>query len=238
MENNQTVSPTKKVKRFGCLQVAALMMATALVTAVAAFVLVKYYLFPSEFTPVTLSNSEEKALASKLDRIDAIKKVKGPYSTGGNGKISHHERPGNTAIEPEPYSEEGAKREIAFTERELNSLVAKNTDLATKFAIDLSDDLVSAKLLLPVDEDFPILGGKILRLKSGMVFSYTQGKPVVILKGVSIMGVPVPNAWLGDIKNVDLIETYGKDEGFWKSFSDGIEEIKVQEGLLKIRFKE
>jgi hypothetical protein len=105
-------------------------------------------------------------------------------------------------------------------------------------AIDLSDDLISAKLLLPVDEDFPILGGKILRLKSGMVFTYNNGKPIVILKGISIMGVPIPNAWLGGIKNVDLVENFGADRGFWKTFSDGVEDIKVEEGLLKIKLKE
>ena len=105
-------------------------------------------------------------------------------------------------------------------------------------AIDLSEDLISAKLILPVDEDFPIIGGKILRLRSGMVFTYTMGKPVVILKGITIMGVPIPNAWLGGIKNIDLIEKFGTDEGFWKTFSDGVEDIRVEEGFLKIKLKE
>jgi hypothetical protein len=52
------------------------------------------------------------------------------------------------------------------------------------------------------------------------------------------MGVPVPNAWLGGIKNIDLIREFGSDEGFWKTFSDGIDSIRVVEGFLQIRFKE
>ena len=130
------------------------------------------------------------------------------------------------------------KREIAFTEKELNGLLAKNTDLARRLAIDLSDDLVSAKLLVPVDPDFPIFGGKILRVRSGMGFSYTKGKPVIILRGISIMGVPIPNAWLGGLKNIDLVEKFGSGNGFWKTLADGIEDLRVEDGLLKIKFKE
>jgi hypothetical protein len=116
--------------------------------------------------------------------------------------------------------------------------LAKNTDLARKLAIDLSDDLVSAKLLLPLDEDFPVLGGKTLRVRTGVVFTYDKGKPVVILKGITIMGVPIPNAWLGGIKNIDLVKEFGTDKGFWKTFSDGVEDIKVEKGFLKLKLKE
>ena len=116
--------------------------------------------------------------------------------------------------------------------------MAKNTDLAKKLAFDLSENLISAKLLLPVDEDFPVLGGKILRLRSGMEFRYNKGKPVVILKGITFMGVPIPNAWMGGIKNIDLVEKFGTEKGFWKTFSDGVEDIKVEEGFLKVKLKE
>jgi hypothetical protein len=89
-----------------------------------------------------------------------------------------------------------------------------------------------------MDEDFPILGGQILRLRSGVELSFKDGRPVVILKGVTVMGVPLPNAWLGGMKNMDLVETFGADPGFWKTFSDGIEDIRVEENLFKIKLKE
>ena len=63
-------------------------------------------------------------------------------------------------LRPEPYSEDPSKREIGITERELNSLLAHNTDLSKKLAIDLADDLASAPLLVPIDPDFPMLGGR------------------------------------------------------------------------------
>ena len=116
--------------------------------------------------------------------------------------------------------------------------MAKNTDLARKLAIDLSDDLVSAKLLVPMDPDFPILGGQILKVRTGVEVAYRDSKPVVVLRGVSIMGVPMPNAWIGGIKNIDLVQEFGNDKGFWKSFADGVEDIRVEDGRIKIKLKE
>ena len=230
---------TTTKKRFGCLQVFGLIVIAVIFAAGGTFFVLKAYLFPSGFKPVTLNATEEKVLAEKLENINLME---GRASSQRGGAIKKPSESGpletKTPLEPEPFSENGLKREVSLTERELNGLLAKNTDLAQKLAIDLSDDLISAKLLLPVDEDFPIIGGKIIRLRSGMSFSYKNGKPVVILKGVTVMGIPVPNAWLGGIKNIDLIDKFGTQNGFWKTFSDGIEDIKVEEGLLKIKLKE
>jgi len=188
---------------------------------------------------VTLNPHEEQVLTAKLENLDSIGTAVNAHRNDIPNKSSKSDRfDPNATLEPEPYSEKGIKREINFTERELNALLAKNTDLAKKLAIDLSDDLISAKLLLPVDEDFPIFGGKTLRVRTGVVFTYDKGKPVVILKGITIMGVPIPNAWLGGIKNIDLVEEFGADTGFWKTFSDGVEDIKIEEGFLKLKLKE
>jgi len=141
-------------------------------------------------------------------------------------------------LRAERYSEAGARREVSFSERELNAMVANNRDLAKKLAVDLGDDLVSARLLVPVDPDFPVLGGKTLRVSAGVEMAFRDARPVVVLKGVSIMGIPIPNAWLGGLKNIDLIGEFGDQAGFWKSFADGVENIRVEEGQLKIKLKE
>ena len=52
------------------------------------------------------------------------------------------------------------------------------------------------------------------------------------------MGVPLPNAWLGGLKNIDLVKEFGADEGFWNTFSAGVDSISVVEGFLNIRLKE
>ena len=237
-DNNSVVSKMTE-KRFGCLQVFGLIVVAVIITAGITILIFKTYFFPSEFKPVTLTPHEEQVLTAKLETLDTIGvdvNLRRKEILETPSKQDRFDSSGN--LEPEPYSEKNVKRKIIFTERELNALLAKNTNLARKLAIDLSDDLVSAKLLVPVDEDFPVLGGKILRVRTGAVFSFVNGKPVVILKGITIMGVPLPNAWLGGIKNIDLVKEFGTDRGFWKAFSDGVEDIKVKEGHLMIKLKE
>ena len=104
--------------------------------------------------------------------------------------------------------------------------------------IDLTDNLASVKLLVDLDPDFPFLGGKTLKVSSGTELSYTDNRPVVVMKGVSVWGVPIPNAWLGGLKNIDLVKEFGSSEGFWKSFAEGIEDIRVEDGKLLIQLAE
>ena len=74
-----------------------------------------------------------------------------------------------------------------------------------------------------MDEDFPVLGGQVLKVRAGMELAYRDGRPSVVLKGLTLMGVPMPNAWLGGIKDIDLVKEFGGAAGFWKSFADGVE---------------
>lgn len=220
-------------RRFGCFHLFLVALIAVVATAVVGFFAFKAVLFPKAFQPVQLSPKEAQVLQAKLDRID-FKVAAKPLATGA--AETELDVAGN--LTPEAYTEEGADRTIRFTERELNALLAKNTDLADKLAIDLSPDLVSAKLLVPLDEDFPILGGKILRVKTGVIFRYADGRPSVRLRGVMVMGVPLPNAWLGGLKNIDVVQEFGGDEGFWKAFAAGVESLRVEDGLVAITLKE
>jgi hypothetical protein len=225
-------------KGFSGLQVFGIAVLVMLVAVVGTIFAARAWFFPRPFKPVVLSQQEEKRLELKLEQFDRPihKSLPAPKATKAKPKENDWLPDGR--LKPEAYSEEGASREINLSERELNALLAKNTDLARKVAIDLSDDLVSARILLPVDPDFPVLGGKILRVKAGLELGYREGRPIVIIRGVSIMGVPVPAAWLGGLKNVDLVKEFGSEQGFWKVFSDGVESIAVRQGQLQIKLKE
>jgi hypothetical protein len=213
-----------------------LVVAVAVVTSAATVWIVNRYLFPRSFRPVTLSEKEEKVLEEKLGRIDPTRAPAKPPDTPGK-PTAGGAKPA-PPLEPEPYNEKGASREVTFTEREINALLAKNTDLAQKLAIDLSDNLASAKLLVPLDPDMPFFGGKTLRASAGLELRYSGSKPVVILKGVSVWGVPIPNAWLGGIKNVDLVGEFGGKPGFWQTLADGVENVAVADGRITVRLKE
>lgn len=202
-------------------------MAAVVITAIVTVWALKTQVFPSEFQPVTLDAKEEAALEDKIEKLESLDAARRTEEVDPNSRL-----------EPEAYTEEGASRRVSFTEKELNALLAKNTDLARKLAVDLSESLVSAKLLVSVDEDFPILGGQVLRVNAGLGLTYENGKPVVTMRGISIMGIPMPNAWLGGIKNVDLVKEFGGGEGFWKSFAAGIDNIRVEDGNLLIELKE
>ncbi|MGB3095823.1 MAG: hypothetical protein WBB46_03695 [Candidatus Deferrimicrobiaceae bacterium] len=220
-----TVSNGKSGSRFKRYFGPAIVIFCVVVLLVALWV--NRYVYASKFTPVSLSRQEEEVLDSKLALLR------------DNDPVTAEKRrlPGKP-LTPEPYTEEGAKREIRLSERELNGLIANTPEMAERVAIDLSDDLVSVKLVLPVDEEVPILGGKTLRIRMGLNVSYEGSNPIIALKGVSLGGIPLPNAWLGNLKNVNLLEQFGTDDGFWKIFSAGVQTIKIRQGHLQIRLKE
>lgn len=230
MQTDATLS--EPGKRSG-LKIFLIVLVTIIVTAALTFWVVRTYIFPAEFKPVELSASEEQVLTDKLERLDMMQSRR----TSGSNKQGSKD-PASEALEPEAYSEVGASRSITLSERELNGLLAKNTDMAKKMAIDLSENLLSAKLLIPVDEDFPIMGGQILKVRAGMELAYRDNRPIAILKGVSVMGVPIPNAWLGGMKNIDLVEYYGDEAGFWKAFADGVDNIRIEDGNITMMLKE
>lgn len=206
-----------------------IVLLTILITGALTYWVVRTYLYAKDFQPVELNAKEQQTLNAKLR---ALGYDPGPAPAAGRGESDQE------WLRPERYSEVGARREVGFSERELNALLANDRELARRLSVDLADDLVSARLLVPVDPDFPFFGGKTLRVAAGVEMAYRDARPVVVLKGVSVMGVPIPNSWLGGLKNIDLVHEFGDERGFWKGFADGVEDIRVEEGQLKIRLKE
>lgn len=200
---------------------------TIAITVGVGYWLVSTYLFPTSFTPVVLNAKDQQRLDQKLERLG-----------GSAASVTRQTQYTDANAEPEAYSEIGASREIHFTEKELNAMLASGTDLGSRLLIDLSDNLASAKLLVDLDPDFPLLGGKTLKVTAGMQISLIDGKPSAVLKGVSVWGVPLPNAWLGNMKNSDLSREFGQSGGFWQALNEGIEEIEVEEGKLRIKLRE
>ncbi len=188
-----------------------------------ALVVARLFLFPRAFTPVSLDLQERQVLKAKLSRLEHFR---------GNVAVSPGAFP-----PPEPYTEKEGSREVAFSARELNGLLAGEPALAHRLAFVLSDNLLSARLLVPIDPDIPLLGGKTLPVTAGLEIASQQGRVAVKLKGVSVWGVPVPNAWLGNLKDVDLVSKFGDDGGFWSTFATGVAEIRIDNNELYLRLK-
>ncbi len=223
---SDTAIETKKSNPWKTFGMTVISLAVLLI----GFWLIKNYIFPRQFTPIVLSAKETSTLNKKLNQLNlpTLQEPSSPNDETTRQKV----------LEPEAYSEANAKREITFTEREINAMIAHNTDMADKLAIDLSDNLASAKLLMPLDPEMPLFGGKTLRLNAGIELAFGNGQPVVKLRGISAWGVPLPNAWIGNMKNVDLVNEFGDSGGFWQGFADGIEFMKVADGQLVVKIKE
>jgi hypothetical protein len=219
-------NPPLERKRSGFLKTLGIILVTAIVSVAITFWVLTTTVFPSNFNPVKLSAAEQTALETKLVVFE------------GWGVAPRERNQKDAKLQPEIYNEQDADREIALSERELNGILANNSDIANRLVIDLSENLASARLLIPLDEDFPIMGGRNLKLSAGLELAYTGEQPVVVLKGVSVMGVPLPGAWLGGLKNVDLVKEFGGDAGFWKAFADGVEFVRIEQGRLVIKLKQ
>lgn len=227
-------SDKKKPFRFGCLQVLGIMAVLSVVIVLLTVWWIKYNMYAKLFTPTELTVKEQQVLDQKLERLEVSALKEEKFLDSRSDPYAKDE-----SLKPEPYSEDDVLREISITEKELNALIAKKEgEMAKRVAIDLSEDLVSIKLLVPMNNELPVIGGKTLRLNCGVTLRYEEGKPVVVIRGVSVGGVPLPGAWWGNIKNTNLVQKFGDEGGFWDRFSKGIADIKVRDGHLWIKLKE
>ena len=211
-------------------------LVTLLLTAALTFWFVRSYIYARDFEPVELDAAEQRVLDDKLQALG----YEPAPQRAGEGQHAPAQAAAESDVQwlrPEPYREDSALRRVEFSERELNALIANDRALARRLSVDLSDDLVSARLLVPLEPDFPLLGGKTLRVSAGVEMAFANGRPRVVLKGVSLMGVPIPGAWLGGLKNIDLISEFGDAGGFWQGFAEGVEDIRVEQGRLRVELK-
>ena len=218
-------------KRRGGMHVLRTVSIVLFVTVIIVAGWVRYNLYASLLRPATLTVKEQNILDSKLSILRKPHNAKEKHP-GGNMPVT------SDRLKPVPYTEEGARREISLTEKELNAIIARNPEMARRVAIDLSEGLVSIQLIIPVHDQVILFGGTTLRIHMGILLGFENNKPVVGLKGVSLGGIPLPNAWLGYLKGKNLVEEFASEGGFWELFSEGVRDIKVKEGHILIALKE
>ena len=161
MDNTQKIKQKEGKKGFSGLQVLGIVLAAIVLTVLLTLAAAWAYLFPRPFKPVVLTPVEQQQLEAKLDRVEAIAGTAPPgMAAFGEKSEEEGEYTADGRLQPRPYTEDKAAREVSFSEREVNAMIATNTDLADKFAVDLADNLVSARMLVPVDPDFPVFRRK------------------------------------------------------------------------------
>jgi len=217
-----------------------LLLVVVLVTVLVTVWVVRSYFFPAPMEPVSLSVAEQQTLDAKLRQLgeppaQASAQADRPLvdlDAGGEPLVNRDAR--GEPLVPELYREDDSARVLFFSQRELNGLIARNPDLAERMALHLSRDKVSATWLLDLPPDFPLMPGQRVRLDAGLALAHRDGRLRVVLEGVSVMGVPLPSAWLGGLKGADLVALYSAEEGFWKAFADGVQDLRVEQGQLRV----
>jgi hypothetical protein len=138
----------------------------------------------------------------------------------------------------EPTYQPGAKT-IALSERELNGLLNANTSLGDQLKLELASDALHARLDADLPPDFPILGGKKIKGRARFLVKTDSGAPELILDDVTIWGISVPNAWLGEAKGRNLLGSLlpGTTASPGGSVG-GIKDIRVTNGALLIELAE
>ncbi len=236
-----TARPDQPRQGIGCLGVSLIIVATVIVTLAIGALAARYFLFPDQFKPVELNAAEQQVLEEKLATVGVQADQAQPRS-GDRLAAQPGEFDAQGRLKPEPYGEKNARRAVQFDERELNAIIARDPEMARRLAIDLSQDLISVKLLVPLPPDFPLLGGQTLRLNAGaevrQIPTPDGSRLAVIVTGVSLWGVPLPNTWIAGLKGVDLVAEFGSEPGFWQSLADGVESVQVEEGKLVFRLAE
>ncbi len=163
--------------------VLALVALTAIIAALVTLLVARLWIFQPEVSPVVLDSHEQAELDIKLKTL---------------------------TDKSEPYKERPDDRVIYLTERELNAIIARDPDLANRASFNLSDGKTSATLLVDMSEHVPGIGGKTVEVSTGIVVGHSEGRPTMTIEGVSLMGVPMPSAWLGGWKEKDLVKADGR----------------------------
>ena len=141
------------------------------------------------------------------------------------------------AIDPDTADPEyvPGEKEIVLTERELNGLIHENTTFGDKLKLELAKDAVHARISADIPEDFPVMAGKKLKGKARFVVKDEAGTPAFILEDLTLWGISLPNAWLGELKGQNLLGNLISPSG---TSLAGVDDISITNRTLVIKLAE
>jgi len=213
---NEQPAPVSSWKK-PALIFTAIILTCCLLTSVSTIWWVKHNLYASPLHPVQLSQTETTALNAKLAQLELAEEV------------APQDAPVPTSPDP---------RAISLTSKEINAFLA-NQGIGEQLKLDITRNRLAANFLLPIDENAPLFAGTTLRVRLALsALMDDSGKLVVKVDDVSLGGIPLPNAWLGDIKGLDLITgDIGSDPAVQR-FVAGIKEFRLENGRVHIVLNE
>jgi hypothetical protein len=204
------------------------------ILAAGGIFLYQYYFHAKPFAPVELSVEEQVVLDAKLKELRTEPRGARRSRAEELGGI----QPVPPGMDEKEFLEQLSRerRTIVITEREINAVLHHNTDLENKLRIHFYDDGIGGEAIIDVPPDFPMLGGKTIRARAEVAaYLDLDGRLAIVVEDVSLNGVPLPSAWLFDLKGVNLVEQYENRDPLIRAIADGIEEFEVRRGEVHIR---
>ncbi|MCA1964409.1 MAG: hypothetical protein LDL31_10730 [Prosthecobacter sp.] len=140
---------------------------------------------------------------------------------------------------PAPQAAPGEEnRTLVLTEREVNAYLAAQ-NLGENVQVSFGEGKLIAGLLVEIPPDFPLMAGQKVRVRLTFGTGLSpQHKFSFVFNDLSLGGISLPNAWLGDLKGVDLIaENLDKDPALQR-FLAGIKSVEIRPGGAKVVLNE
>lgn len=198
------------------LIVTSIVFGTATLTIAGTAWWVKRNVYASPFTPVALSATEQSALDQKLEVLKQ-----------------------NGTAEAAPVDPEIAKRTLTITDREINAFLEQQ-GLGEQVKVSLQNGGGTATFLLPMSSDGVPGSGPTLRISVSLGAKMDQDKKFALsISDVSVGGVPLPNAWLGNMKGLNMLaDAPISDDPALKAFVAGIRDFSIRAGQLNVVLNE
>lgn len=265
-----TAAPAKpRSWRFYALIATGILLGCMLLTAILTTWWVRHTFQSNPYQPTELTQPEATALKEKLQALEASAPSQQPAAAlsprlSGElpGRSAEEIRtavarlgeqapaatdPAQAIIDPlgEDAGSDEQRRHLIITERELNGILHTNTDLAERVRIELREDTIRAGALIPFSEDALLFAGKTLRCKLTIRAYLDENKRLaVFITDVTVGGIPVPSAWIGDIKNQNLVGALDpagpgpRPHNGMNRFADGIRDFKISDQRIEIWLNE
>ncbi len=201
------------------------------------------YYFHASIRPTKLNDREMLVLNEKIKTIEESSEA----SPDGTLREDVLRESGRVTVLPPvapaaPIEQPRDERTLVLSQRELNGILNHNTEFGQYVKIDLKPGYFDVTTIVPVPEDAPFLGGKTLRLSIDVNLKKAEGGNMVLaVRDVSILGVPLPAAWLealGINKGDNLLKELEAQSPFFERLFAGIEKVELAGGEMKVRLAE
>ena len=131
----------------------------------------------------------------------------------------------------EPPYQKGLQT-ITLTERQLNGLLHRHTQLGDQLTFELAQDAVHARLRAELDPDLPLLGGMTVKARARFLIGSDPARTSLALDDLTVYGISLPDAWLGHLKGRNLLADLNLQSS--PALSSGIRSLQVLPGQLQL----